>query len=107
LQRKLIDGTYIILQEQVFNMACYKSALIDLDRRWANKGQAMQTYITLDELSKAVKLYFTAEDPIKAHNYIYDCISQPDRLRRVDTGDSEAIVGSANIDEIAEVNRND
>lgn len=27
---------------------------------------------------------------------------QPDRLRRVDTSDSEAIVGSANIDEIAE-----
>lgn len=32
---------------------------------------------------------------------------QPDRLRRVDTGDSEAIVGSANIDEIAESSRND
>jgi hypothetical protein len=33
--------------------------------------------------------------------------SQPDRLRRVDTGDSEAIVGSANIEEIAETSRND
>ena len=32
---------------------------------------------------------------------------QPDRLRRVDTRNSEAIVGSANIDEIAELNRND
>lgn len=33
--------------------------------------------------------------------------NQPDRLRRVDTSNSEAIVGSANIDEIAELNRND
>jgi hypothetical protein len=33
--------------------------------------------------------------------------NQPDRLRRVDTSNSEAIVGSANIDEIAEANRND
>jgi hypothetical protein len=32
---------------------------------------------------------------------------QADRLRRVDTSNSEAIVGSANIDEIAELNRND
>lgn len=32
---------------------------------------------------------------------------QPDRLRRVDTNNSEAIVGSANIDEIAEIGRND
>jgi hypothetical protein len=37
-----------------------------------------------------------------------DCnINQPERLRRVDTRDSEAIVRSANIDEIAEVYRND
>ena len=36
------------------------------------------------------------------------CVNnQPDRLRRVDTSNSEAIVGSANIDEIAEANRND
>ena len=33
--------------------------------------------------------------------------NQADRLRRVDTSNSEAIVGSANIDEIAELNRND
>ena len=40
-------------------------------------------------------------------NEIVDVYVQPDRLRRVDTGDSEAIVGSANIDEIAESSRND
>lgn len=88
-------------------MACYKSALIDLDRRWANKGQAMQSYVTLGELTKAVELYFTADDPTESSNYLAKCVSQPDRLRRVDTGDSEAIVGSANIDEIAESSRND
>ncbi len=114
-------------------MACYKSALIDLDSRWGNKGQAMQSYLTLGELTKAVELYFTADDPIESSNYLAKCISQPDRLRRVDTctfkrmktfteeeildthkanglyeiKESEAIVGSANIDEIAERGGND
>jgi len=52
--------------------------------------------------------YFEGKGPfgvtIPKHAY-FDI--RADRLRRVDTGDSEAIVGSANIDEIAESSRND
>jgi hypothetical protein len=33
-------------------MACYKSALIDLDRRWANKGQDYEEI--LREMSRRV-----------------------------------------------------
>lgn len=40
-------------------------------------------------------------------NKIIDVYMQPERLRRVDTENSEAIVRSANIEEIAETNRND
>lgn len=76
-------------------MACYKSALIDLDRRWANKGQDMENKLK-EYLERFGKNYPVLSLP-----------NQPDRLRRVDTNNSEAIVGSANIDEIAEPNRND
>jgi hypothetical protein len=34
------DGTYLILQEQVDKIACYKPALIDLESRRANKAEA-------------------------------------------------------------------
>jgi hypothetical protein len=84
-------------------MACYKSALIDLDCRWANKGQAMnETIMKYFEM----KLLWDSRRIMKG-NKIVDIYMQPDRLRRVDTRNSEAIVGSANIDEIAELNRND
>ncbi len=48
-----------------------------------------------------------ASDIEMAWNGFVKLYDQPDRLRRVDTSNSEAIVGSANIDEIAELNRND
>lgn len=130
LQRKLFDGTYLILQEQVNDIACYKSALIDLERRRANKGQAMNYFGSTLEITGDVEYIGEGENPkdnpyfqawSRAFKEIY---GQPDRLRRVDTyislneyeGNeqqwkdcwlSEAIVGSANIDEIAEKGRND
>ncbi len=84
-------------------MACYKSALIDLNCRWANKGQVMN-----ENIMKyfEMKLLWNKKRVMKG-NEIIDIYVQPDRLRRVDTGDSEAIVGSANINEIAENGRND
>ncbi len=88
-------------------MACYKSALIDLDSRWGNKGQDMK------EVKINGKIYYQSTqediDRLPPMNFPKDLLTkyQPDRLRRVDTGNSEAIVGSANIHEIAELGRND
>jgi len=48
-----------------------------------------------------------SESIIHTFDEILSYPNQPDRLRRVDTSNSEAIVGSANINEIAELNRND
>ena len=48
----------------------------------------MQSHITLGELSKAIELYFISDDPIKAYDYIYDCILQPERLSPKDANDS-------------------
>ena len=91
-------------------MACYKSALIDLDCRWANKGQDMHQCGNENKgcvQNKSGKLIVYIFGSHFEANFCPFCGYQPDRLRRVDTGDSEAIVGSANIDEIAELNRND
>lgn len=99
-------------------MACYKSALIDLDRRWANKGQDMIDN-SVDYRGFKVDKMALECDKEMVDEFI-DKLYQPDRLRRVDTckelpdslnwcdpTTSEAIVGSANIDEIAESSRND
>lgn len=97
-------------------MACYKSALIDLDRRWANKGQEMEIkrengkIITTMSFSECFVGFNDPEISKQIINRFDEILlypNQPDRLRRVDTSNSEAIVGSANIDEIAELNRND
>jgi hypothetical protein len=70
-----------------------------LERRWADKGQAMFLRHPDEKELKEI----TSEE-------FYDSLMkhvQPDRLRRVDTLNSKAIVGSANIKEIAETSRND
>lgn len=91
-------------------MACYKSALIDLDRREANKGQAMNWQCIEcgadDLVDGGVFRKINEKGDFAAFCKICKHV-QPDRLRRVDTENGEAIVGSANIDEIAEVGRND
>ena len=78
-----------------------------MDCRWANKGQDMKKVMING------KEFWQQEqcdiDRLPSMKYDKDMLTkyQPDRLRRVDTSNSEAIVGSANIDEIAEVGRND
>lgn len=84
-------------------MACYKSALIDLDCRWANKGQVVFLEHPEEKYLKEISL---DEFEIKLMELVRK-YGQPERLRRVDTENSEAIVRSANIDEIAETSRND
>ena len=74
-------------------MACFKSALIDLDCRWANKGQAMQ--MTKRDFIK--KRSNKKEATHMEGKFFCDCrvrnfrkwlgvklYGQPDRLRRVD-----------------------
>lgn len=83
-----------------------------MDCRRANKGQDMTEFGSELILTGNVKYIGEGEDPsenpyMKAYARALKEIYQPDRLRRVDTENGEAIVGSANIDEIVENGRND
>jgi hypothetical protein len=80
------------------SLACYKPALIDLEARWGDKAEMIELCMKCNEL-------FQAECWNDHHLRI--CQSCRERLKRVGIGNDEAKVRSANIDEIAETNRND
>ncbi len=79
-----------------------------MDRRWANKGQDMNyKYNGIEDFEGFILECDVPLEKWKFGTEVNINLYQPDRLRRVDTSNSEAIVGSANINEIAEAYRND